>query len=775
MEDREEALDFIYKGWREGRQQRRNLVRQRGIDRTRAMLYPTLAQRARGSMASMPPSMPMPTEPPIVPQEAPPMTEVQESVSSPPAPPAPPANDMTNDIMDPNDHPDDATGAFPGPHNNFQRNNPKARIAAGFPPVGETRRPAALPSPEPQPVQPYAGPEDEARRIQEAKEKRESQLANLRAKEAQSPNERKEPIQREEMPQSEGQMPVKEEEKPPEHEAAFEPAFNEMVENPVETTKPEKKATEKNPKVVEQTKKTPDPNPAKAVVEATKPKKSNIDFMDSAEGEDSKSPYVKVGNKYVQGVAASRMVREGTHKWGRKTPDGRNTLQKVKGSKKETTSKKKDPVVKVAAKKDKEAKEAKEANSTDERPKPIKPEGKASDKGKERARRASDGLAAIGMGDASPKENKKKANKKTQDLKGITKPDQSDLRRSADQQMLADVLLKKLPVADLRMFRQATGIEDIAPLLDDKGFMTQVLGVDPSQVRMMGLSDTPTFNYPVDPAIGFDLNNLKFNNAFTGFPQTTKPHIEDLYMPPMKTSPVLDDKGKKIKIGMTKNKFGENKPTYQTEQIEDEDIGYFIRDGKERRRMTKKEAQEILGQKVKRGGFKPPTGLGYASPYFEPKSRLWQLPMIESRGKQTTLPKSPWNNFSFVNRRPIDASTVPIPKMPILDNMKEIASFSPKELKARFKGLNPKKDSLTRVGDSAYATEYLKDLVLSMNPSNMTDEDIRFSSNANYPLQTEGRGVVRYDEEPSYWKHFLAPHQDPYNDNVWESMNDLFE
>jgi len=36
MEERDEALDFIYKGWRDGRQQRRNVMNQRGADRIAA-------------------------------------------------------------------------------------------------------------------------------------------------------------------------------------------------------------------------------------------------------------------------------------------------------------------------------------------------------------------------------------------------------------------------------------------------------------------------------------------------------------------------------------------------------------------------------------------------------------------------------------------------------------------------------------------------------------------------------------------------------------------
>lgn len=104
MENREDALDFIYKGWREGRQQRRNVVRQRGLDRTRSMLAPIMAQRARGSMASMPPSMPV--EETRVPTEASPVENVAETVSMPPASPLP-ENDMTDDITDDSDHPDD--------------------------------------------------------------------------------------------------------------------------------------------------------------------------------------------------------------------------------------------------------------------------------------------------------------------------------------------------------------------------------------------------------------------------------------------------------------------------------------------------------------------------------------------------------------------------------------------------------------------------------------------------------------------------------------------
>ena len=187
MENREDALDFIYKGWREGRQQRRNVVRQRGLDRTRSMLGPIMAQRARGSMASMPPSMPV--EETRVPTEASPVENVAETVSMPPVP----ENDMTDDIMDSTDHPDDLQTVQATPRENT--------------PV--------LPSPVSKPVQPYAGQEEEERRIEEAKteaaEARRKHNDKLRAKEAEQP-----------------QNVEQEDEKPPEHTKAFNEAYSEM-------------------------------------------------------------------------------------------------------------------------------------------------------------------------------------------------------------------------------------------------------------------------------------------------------------------------------------------------------------------------------------------------------------------------------------------------------------------------------------------------------------------------------------------------------------------
>ena len=91
MTDRDDALDYIYKGWREGRQQRRDIRQQRGYDRTRRMLAPIMAQRARGSQSAVatPPSFaddvttPDDESTPSIDEGAP---MQQEMVSTPPAP-----------------------------------------------------------------------------------------------------------------------------------------------------------------------------------------------------------------------------------------------------------------------------------------------------------------------------------------------------------------------------------------------------------------------------------------------------------------------------------------------------------------------------------------------------------------------------------------------------------------------------------------------------------------------------------------------------------------
>jgi len=864
MEDREEALDFIYKGWREGRQQRRNLVRQRGLDRTRAMLEPILAQRARGSMASMPPSMPiMPVEEttPVVPEEPPSMERVvAETVSSPPQP----ADDMTNDITDPSDHPDDAAGAgaFPAPHNNFQHGNPEARAAAGFPSEETT---AALPSPSSisrRPVKPspvsrpsqYVGPEAEAERLERDKqeaaqieEEHQRRVSEWEAGQDGSSTAREQQI--EELKAKEAQRPVKEEEKLPEHEAAFEPAFNEMVEEattpkeakvekPVETNKPKKKATKKKasetttkkPKsakaVVEQTKKTPDPKPAKAVVEATKPK-SNVDFMDSTEGEDPKAPYVKIGDKYVSQATASRMVREGTHKWGSRGRDGRATLQEV-GSKKKTTAKKtttkkpakaNDPVVQAAAKKNKEAKkptakkttDKKTPKSTDKKPKPIKPEGKASNEGKERAKRASDELAGFGMGDSPPPKKKtdEKGDRKPQDLRGIKKPDKSDLRRSADQQMLADVLLKKLPVADLRMINTMLGGDvELPVLVDEMGFPTQGIAVDPAHIMMAGISDNPNpFEAEMDPRLRLDLNRLKISqNVPSRLPmlegeRTGKKMIAAMTEVPTKLIPKLDDDGKKIPttarrklqsyhdtLHGKKNKFGN--PTYEMEPVDDEEMGWFIQDGNKKRRMTEKEAKDIYENRPRKKGL---GSIDVASPYWEPTQfnqlgdpteGVWNLPFTEGKNPktlpkvfmmgQTTVGATPLHNQKYLDdpRKSTYSKTD-------WSKLKEVASISPADFKRIIsdESKKPKEqyqtNGLVRIGDSAFDLEYLKQIASSFDSRQMANEDFVLTGMENAPLFIAGRGVKRYDEEPSYFETILAPRID--NEHDWQSMNDLFE
>lgn len=740
MQERDEALDFIYKGWREGRQQRRDVMNQRGAERIAARRermgrYGSSSSQnqnmrgppSRSDVASSPPSSKPYVSPVQQYLEREGLQETNEAAGSPPS-----LDQAFSNLGVPEHRP--TGGANVGRHDSVNEESPERT-----PNITQNVPSPAEPSPKPNEdlgnrmTNPNADPfpTNYTKLPEEYRQGIITELGDKSHQLAQGTERYEQAVKDGIMTQEQATNSINQYK-----DMLYQNIPEEGGYKPKDRTIPE--ATQSDE---------PFDPPTR---EPTIPDGHEPAFNEAYNG------MVNDGSEVAQGV--NRGINESFKEF--------NRIGRELGSEAEaqpTPEPQPDSTVAEAAK-----------NT-------IKPVKNATEKGKRAVRTASEKLANAGMTGKKPEEPKKskkaadkkkdKNERKKQDLTGIKTPNKTDLRRSANQQMLADVLLKKLPVADLRMFQQATGIQDIAPLLDDKGFMTQVVGVEPSHARMMGLSDTPTFNYPVEPAVGFDLDWLKFNN-FT-FSQARKPKLEDLLMQ-TKTVRALDEEGNPIQIGTTKKRDGET-PIYATEEVEDEGFGFFIRDGNKQRRMTKKEAEEILGRKVKGGGFKSPTALGYASPYYEPETQFWQLPMIEARGKPSTLPKSSWNDFSFVNKRPMDEATIPQVKIPKLDNMTEIAAFSPKELKARFKELNPKENRLTRIGDSAYQTEYLKDLVSGMTPSNMTDEDIRFSSNTNYPLQTEGRGVVRYDEEPSYWKHFLAPYQDPNNDNVWESMNDLFE
>jgi len=807
MEERDDALDFIYKGWREGRQQRRDFANQRGADRI-------AARRERMSRIGSP-SMPIPRKPSTGRRGPPSRTNVASSPPSSSSSWVNPveqviarnnaARSFSDDISTPDDESTPQNEAAPvqetvssPPSSDEPMNRERAMATLDMSVGGSGATESRYDPSSPKPSQAMVSPEPDARRagFYEAPEypygpEKDPQKPSL--DESFDVLDRKVPYNQdgERIPKSpkprgmgEGEyerttpsvQPAKPD--PPERYQAPEmpfmkPSVEGYKKTPITRLKPdggsgeavpEKTATLKPVKqlkpVEQQHKESFETAYEEMKDEATQPEiPDEIDFSRPPEAVQDEEP--------VQPIE--------------REPSVDSVVEQTKNTPKPKPAK----AVVEATKKPKKAAPKKAKAETK---KPSTGGAKATKTGAERLRAASDKLAEAGMGGKAPKSEEADDKKKVQgestaqSLKNIEKPKDDELRRSADQQMLADVLLKKLPVADLRMFGRATGIEDIAPLLDDKGFMTQVVGVDPSHSMMMGISDKPDFEQSIQPAIGFDLGKLKFNNSYPGFPQNRKPTIDDLITPPMKTVNALDDEGHTIVADTVKRQEWDDfqqkhvwrdVPIYETKQVEDEGIGWFIRDGNSHRRMTRAEAKEILSQRAAGSPFKGAGKLDFATPYFDTEKRVWRLPIIEGKGSPRELPKSPWRNFSFAETKPIDASVVPVPKFPKLD-LKEIAAFSPKELKERFKGLKPKENPLTRIGNSTYQTQYLKDLVSGMTPSNMTDEDIRFSNKTNHPLLSEGRGVVRYDENPSYWKHFLAPRIEG-DENAWESMNDLFE
>jgi len=101
----------------------------------------------------------------------------------------------------------------------------------------------------------------------------------------------------------------------------------------------------------------------------SEPKKDDSGFYDSPEGESPKAMRVRVGDKFVEGIRAFNLVRAGTHEWGPKDRDGRATLREVGGRNKAPP--KKEAAPKKATPK-KAAPQAEEKSPTDDLPKSKK-------------------------------------------------------------------------------------------------------------------------------------------------------------------------------------------------------------------------------------------------------------------------------------------------------------------------------------------------------------------------------------------------------------------
>jgi hypothetical protein len=372
---------------------------------------------------------------------------------------------------------------------------------------------------------------------------------------------------------------------------------------------------------------------------------------------------------------------------------------------------------------------------------------------------------------------KKTGERPKQDLSNITPPDKTDYRKSSDQQLLADVLLKKIPVADLIMADHALG--NYKPsnrfgsrypvLVDDKGFINHIMGVDSSHVMGFAASDSPEpFNPPMDPRLAFDmgvLSNLK---------NTPTPERSFLQRPTKKT--VVDS------------------------MIRDDPIegtGFFVRDGDELRQMTREEAEKIYDEQrtepnSKKKKPQPKADLRskieFATPFWDARSQLWNLPYIHQQGKPSDFPRAVFNDAMFQTSE----GAIPDDELSFfmdprqtqfgsskLQAVKDVASVTPKEFKSII-GDAKSKAGFVRIGDSAFELDRLQRLSSGIkNVSHMADEDVVVSAANDVPVFISGRGVKRYDEEPTFWEAMIAPRivdrgESPDDDSAWWNMDDIF-
>jgi hypothetical protein len=380
--ERDEALDFIYKGWREGRQQRRDFANQRGADRISARREsmsrygsPSMAfqnvvssrpRPRRGPPSRNPPAStsPMPTstfsddvttpkdesKPEV--NEA--MPTVDEAVSSPPIEREIPMG--YNEAMA---NLDRFGGGSGRPTTRYSPTDPKPS-KSNFPTPANSE---------------YAKPENYEAASEEFEPRRETpdlseantiidgkvkyNLDGERIKDREPvPMSRpasKGPIQ---TPSSTTSRIPEPKSSKQQHKDSFEQAYRNMIDEANEESQP---SPEPKPKPIPKPKakgklSEDETNMGRALIGAFKDtidqskkekpntpspkKKERKVLMDTNEGEDPKAMYVRVGDKFAHGVNAARMVREGTHKWGRPDKDGRNTIIPIKAPKIDTKGKK---------------------------------------------------------------------------------------------------------------------------------------------------------------------------------------------------------------------------------------------------------------------------------------------------------------------------------------------------------------------------------------------------------------------------------------------------
>ena len=746
MTDRDDALDYIYKGWREGRQQRRDIRQQRGYDRTRRMLAPIMAQRARGAQSAVatPPSFaddvttPDDESTPSIDEGAP---MQQEMVSTPPAP-------IT-----------DERRMLPM-QSEVQR------------PISDERR--MLPPPQPTPPMVLEDPAKVKEEMHERNRLRAESSKERDEERARIEREALEEAQREEPKQDDKgmgeffnpKMPSKEDLISEEtHKPAFEEAFEEMVE-PKEEPKPPKiqSATEEGKKqvmsradelneAVARSLGDKKPTPKEKKTES-KPKAKEVD-PPKEEVEVPEPPRLGGDPDGEDVLKVIEMVRDGNHK-------AQSELYNALGDLEDTNS----PHFEDA----KEAIEEYNSNMREELREFVEENKKKVDE-----------------------KPKKKAEMKTQDLK-------TTIKRKPTKDEFTRALVKALPMKDLNLLQSALDVsagwqrDNFSPVLvDELGRITNIMNVNNEHTAMMRIAEDPNTAFPMKPALMFPTQNVGKINP-NALPNLTEQILE--------AGTAFGNKDlKQIYRDTMKRIKRPTKSNLEQALLSDEFSILDDLEGKTRP-LTDADRKEIIASRPRQKKQQKLPELEYGSPFYVPSTGTWEMPILEEgRTFDGITPNQILGVRSIGGRDYTNANANAfVPNFPQFKGMKEVASISPSEFMKLIRNVQKDKRKVkeikaprsgkvqsrrVRIGESMYDLAHLKRIASGMD-DDISSEKLVFTQvpakgNKHYdekaggPIGIRGRGFEQYQAEPSYFDFLASPLFDDDEADSWTSMNDLFE
>ena len=800
MTDRDDALDYIYKGWREGRQQRRDIRQQRGYDRTRRMLAPIMAQRARGAQSAVatPPSFaddvttPDDESTPSIDEGAP---MQQEMVSTPPAP-------ITDE----------------------RRMLPMQSEVER--PISDERRML----PPPQPTSPSqeeitalagSGRMDELRTVLDDKPKTPSQ------------EQRKKPKQDDKgmgeffnpkMPSEEDLISEET------HKPAFEEAFNNLrvigSDRDISTEPPETRNFDISQRIEEMpgpyrkpryniatnfTQVSPDEkiqrlyDKADRIIQQDEQATKNSDKEIPVASEEGKKQVMSRADELNEAVARSLGNKKPTPKEKKAEskpkakevdppkeevkvprlggdPDGEDVLKVIEMVRDGNSKAQSELYNALGDLEDtnsphfEDAKEAIEEYNSNMREELQQ----SSEKSKKKV-------------DEKPK---KKAEMKTQDLK-------TTIKRKPTKDEFTRALVKALPMKDLNLLQSALDVsagwqrDNFSPVLvDELGRITNIMNVNNDHTAMMRIAEDPNTTFPMKPTLMFPTQKVgKINpNAVPNYQDllnreiavTTKTGTKDL-------PTIYRDTMKRIK--------SPTKANLERALLSDEFSILDDLEGKTRP-LTDADRREIIASRPRQKKQQKLPELEYGSPFYVPSTGTWEMPILEGgRSFDGITPNQILGMRSIGGRDYTNANANTfVPTPPQFKGMKEIASINPSEFMKLIRNVQKDKRKVkeikaprsgkvqsrrVRIGESMYDLAHLKRIASGMDDDISTEKLVftqlpakgnkLYDEKAGGPINIRGRGFEQYQAEPSYFDFFASPLFDDDEADSWTSMNDLFE